>query len=313
MKLAELDRQRWEELLAAAPAATFFHTAEWARLWQESYSFFESCFLVDVEPEGGYRAGLPFVRARKWLDNYYSMPMGTCGGVVGGGEEAALYRTWIERTAGARRERLVVISEKEEPALEELGFQKNVHFSHYLTLPSGGRLKFSRSMEEQVGTALTAGFSLLRIEKEEDLSRFFSFSGRGRKKDFYSKVFYRKLAAIFLPGGRALWFLALKEGKTAGYLIGLPFREKLFLWDADFDPVFSGLRPGYFLLARTLDWAANKGFKTIDFGQTPAGAEGAALLKERFGGKRRPTYEYVFAPPLKRALRGWYEKLRGRA
>ncbi|MGH8004177.1 MAG: hypothetical protein ACRECJ_05590, partial [Limisphaerales bacterium] len=74
LELSELDRQKWEELLSASPAATFFHTADWAQLWEESYSFFKSYFLVDVSSDGAYRAGLPFVRARKGLDNYYSMP-----------------------------------------------------------------------------------------------------------------------------------------------------------------------------------------------------------------------------------------------
>ncbi len=298
--------------MAASPSATFFHTAGWGQLWEESYPFFKSYFLVDIAPDGSYRAGLPFVRARKWLDNYYSMPMGTSGGLVGAGGGLELFRSWLECTAGARRERLVVFTGEKQPVLEELGFQKNVRFSHQLTIPSKSRLKFSRSIEKQVGAALSAGFSLFRIEKKEDLPRFFSLSGRERKKSFYSKLFYEMLAAVLLPNGRALWFLALKNGKTAGYLLCFPFRENLFLWDADFDPVFSGLRPGFFLMARALDWACNKGFEKITFGQTPAEAEGTALLKERFGGKRIETYEYIFASSIKRRLRSWYEKLQGR-
>lgn len=311
-EFSELDRQKWEELLGASPAATFFHTAEWARLWEESYAFFKSYFLVDIAPDGSYRAGLPFVKARKLLTGYYSMPMGSYGGALGR-DLSGLYRAWLMQTRTIGRERLVVFSAGEQPVLEELGFQKKVHFSYRLNIPIGGRPVFSRSLESQIGEALQAGFSFVRIEKTEDLSRFFSFSGRGRKKKFYTKVFYEKLAQILLPRKQAAWFLAVREGRTAGFLLGFPFREEFFLWDADFDPAFSKLRPGYFLLARVLEWACNKGFKRINFGQTPKEAESVTLLKKRMGGNPVPVYAYSHSSRIMRKVRGTYEKIRGRA
>ncbi|HLG94583.1 MAG TPA: hypothetical protein VI546_07085, partial [candidate division Zixibacteria bacterium] len=70
LELSELDRPRWEELLSVSPTATFFHTAEWAQLWEESYTFFNSYFLVEVAPDGSYQSGLPFVKTSKILTGY---------------------------------------------------------------------------------------------------------------------------------------------------------------------------------------------------------------------------------------------------
>lgn len=311
---SELERTKWKELLTTSPAATFFHTVEWAQLWEESYAFFKSFFLVDVAEDGRYLAGLPFIRARKGLDNYYSMPMGSYGGVVStqSGLEGALFTEWLKLAKRPRTGRMMVFTEQETLALEKLGFQKTLLFCHHLDLPAQGRPVFTRSLENRFGEALQAGFSFVRIEKIEDLHRFFSFSGRERKKTFYTKTFYQKLAQIFFPTKQAAWFLALRERRTAGYLLCFPYREELFLWDADIDPEFSKLGPGYFLFARVLDWAANKGFKRINFGQTPEEAKGALEFKERMGGKARPVFEYTYSTPVKRKLRAALEAFRGR-
>ncbi len=297
--------------MSASPAATFFHTAEWAQLWEESYAFFKSYFLIDVAADGRYQAGLPFVKAKKLLTGYYSMPMGSYGGALGQ-NVSGLYQAWQVQTRMISRERLVVFSENEQPVLEELGFHKKVDFTHRLDFPHKGRPVFSRSLENQMGEALQAGFSFVRIEKTEDLSRFFAFSGRGRKKKFYTKAFYKKLAQIFLPRRQAAWFLAVREGRAAGYLLCFPYREEFFLWDADFDPAFSKLRPGYFLLARVLEWAANKGFRRIDFGQTPEETESVVLLKQRMGGSPLPVYAYTYSSRIMRKIRRTFEKFRGR-
>jgi CelD/BcsL family acetyltransferase involved in cellulose biosynthesis len=315
LTLSELERPRWENLLAYAPAATFFHTVEWARLWEESYAFFKSFFMVDIAPDGNYRAGLPFVRARKGLDNYYSMPMGSLGGVVSmqSGLEAGLYAEWMEQTKRPRTERLMVFAGQKTPALVALGFSSKTNFTHSLILTPDYGSRLSRSARKDIEHARQAGFSLARLERKEDLAEFFAFSGRRKKKDFYTKRFFENLFAILIPPKRAVWFCARKNGALAAYQICLLFKDKIIFWDTGFDPRFSTDRPGYFLKDRILSWALENGFKEAGFGQTPDAAKGAVEFKERMGGERQAVFEYSYASSLKRKLRSAFEKIRGRA
>ncbi|HXF48130.1 MAG TPA: GNAT family N-acetyltransferase [Verrucomicrobiae bacterium] len=314
LKLSELERPKWEKLLAAAPSATFFHTAEWAQLWEESYSFFKSCFLVDVAPDGSYRAGLPFVRARKGLDNYYSMPMGSYGGVISteSGLEGALYTEWLKLARHPRTERLMVSAEQETPALVALGFSSKTNFTHSLILTPDYGAQLSRSARKDIEHARQAGFFLDRLENKETLAEFFAFSGRRAEKDFYTKRFFENLFAILIPSKRAAWFCARKNGVLAAYQICFLFKDKIVFWDTGFDPRFSEDRPGYFLMDGILSWALENGFKEAGFGQTPEGAKGALEFKERMGGEKKTVFEYGHASPLKRKLRSAFEKVRGR-
>ncbi len=314
LSLSGLDRQKWEELLALSPAATFYHLAEWGQLWEESYAFFKSYFLVDVAQDGGYRAGLPFVRARKGLDNYYSMPMGSFGGGVAmpPAEDGGLYEEWIKLAKRPRTERMMVFTERETPALVELGFSSKTVSTHVLTLAPDYGARLSRSARKDIERSRRSGFTLGQLDGESGLKDFFSFKGRGRKKGFYTKTFYQKMVERLIPGGRAAWFCARKEGVLAAYQICFLFKEKIIFWDTDFDPRFSDASPGYFLKDRILSWAQEAGFKEAGFGQTPEGGKGAVEFKERMGAQPQPVFEYTYATPVKRKLRAALEAFRGR-
>lgn len=299
-------------MLNGSAHSTFFQTAEWCQIWGKSFPFFTSYFLVDIRSDGSYRAGLPYVQAKKLLSGYYSMPMGTYGGVVGFPDVAAtgLYERWMEITSGIKRERLAVFCEARQLELEKLGFSVSSGFSHRLSLPEKRRPTLSRSAEKQIGEALEAGFSFIKVERKQDLADFYTLIGRGKKKTFYTRKFYEKVAGLLLPSGKAAWFLAKKDGKVAGYLLCFPFRDELFLWDADFDPKFSKFRPGYFLMAKVIDWAVNKGFRKINFGQSPVDAFGVTLLKERMGAEKVPVYQYTYSSKMVKKLRSVYEKFK---
>ncbi|HEU4436847.1 MAG TPA: GNAT family N-acetyltransferase [candidate division Zixibacteria bacterium] len=311
LSFSELEQLKWEELLSASPAATFFHTVECAQLWERSYAFFKSFFLVDVAEDGRYLAGLPFVRARKGLDNYYSMPMGGTGGVVSmqSGLEGGLYAEWLKQAKRPRTERMMVFTEREEPTLIELGFSKKTFSTHVLTFTPDYASRLSRSARKDIEYARQAGFSLDRLESKEMLAEFFAFSGRRAKKGFYTRRFFENLLVFLVPSHRAVWFCARKNGKLAAYQICFLFKDKIIFWDTGFDSRFAKDRPGYFLKDRILTWAWENGFKEADFGQTPEGGKGAVEFKERMGGEARTVFEYTYASGLKKKLRSAFEKM----
>ncbi len=81
--LADLDEQKWEELLFNSPVSTFYHKSAWAKLWFSSFVYFTPLFLVYSGENGEYKAGFPFILSDKYrLKRVYSMPFGTYGGMI---------------------------------------------------------------------------------------------------------------------------------------------------------------------------------------------------------------------------------------
>src|SRR5512136_837303 len=81
--LADLDEQKWEELLLDSPFSTFYHKSNWAKLWFSSYVYLTPLFVVYYDEKGEYKAGFPFILSDKYrLSRGHSMPFGTYGGMV---------------------------------------------------------------------------------------------------------------------------------------------------------------------------------------------------------------------------------------
>lgn len=313
LRLSELNRPEWEKLLAASPSATFFHTAEWGQVWEESYPFFESYFLVEKNPDGSYRAGLPFVKTKKLLAGYYSMPMGTYGGAVGEGDLLELYRRWLKVTAGAKRERLAVFSSNEIPELGRLGFRQRKLFTQVAEglKESSIENNWSAKTRSEIKYALASGLSLWPVTGMEDAALCFDLAAR-KQKEFYTLKFFQSLCKLLSPTGRLLWLAAWEKEQLAGFQIHFLFKREAFYWSAAIDPRFSKLRPGYFLFQHFLDEARRRNVERLNLGATPEGAAGVRFFKSRVGGREVPVFEYVLATVLKKAARALYEKIRSR-
>lgn len=315
LKLSDLNRKSWEDLLAACPAATFFQTFEWSQIWQESFPFFESFFLVEKASDGSYLAGLPFVKAKKLLSGYYSMPMGTYGGAVGrpGVPLTPLYRHWMEATAGLKREHLMVTSPFVIPELGSLGFKVRKLATRLAEKPAGGWKKmWSSKTRNEMKYAQNSGLILRFLTGEEEARQCLVLAGRKRKNRFYTETFYCKLSEHLASTGRLIWPLAYQGEELVAFQVRFLFKGELFFWDSAFDSRFSKMRPGYFLFHHLFERAEKEGVQRINFGATPKEAPGVAFFKSRLGGKEVPVFEYTFAPILKRAARRAFEKLRGK-
>jgi hypothetical protein len=313
LKTSDLDGPKWEALLAASPNATFFHTLEWARLWEEGYPFFESFFLVKKNADGSYRAGLPFVKAKKLLTGYYSMPMGSYGGAVGEGDLTGLYRRWLEITTGIKRERLAVSSPLEILDLGRLGFHQKKLSTQVVEGLAGSPIEkgWSAKTKSEFKYALASGLSLRPAVGSEDAHLCFELAAR-KRKGFYTVEFFQNLYRLLAPTGRLLWLAAWEKECLAGFQIYFLYKREAFYWNAAVDPRFSKLRPGYFLFQHFLAEAREKNIERLNLGATPEGAAGVRFFKTRVGGRETPVYEYILAPALKKAARALYEKVRSR-
>lgn len=303
-------------MLSAAPAATFFHTAEWARLWEESFPFFKSYFLVEFGSDGGYCAGLPFVAAKKLLTGYYSMPMGTYGGAVSrsGGTAFHLYGRWLDETAALTRDRLVVSSPVAIPGLTGLGFAERRLVTHSVERPDAGWTEkiWPARTRTKMRHLKVSPLVVRSAQGLSDVREAFRLAGRRARKRFYSEKFFRGLLESVGPTGRLLWLLAFLENEMAGFQIYFEFKREFFYWDGGFERRFGAHNPGYVLFRRAFEEARAKNLARINLGSTPVGATGVDFFKKQLGGQKLTVWEYTAASPLKRRLRAAYQKVRGR-
>jgi hypothetical protein len=272
--------------------------------------------LVDIASDGSCRAGLPFVKAKKLLTGYYSMPMGSYGGAVSrpGRPSLPLYRRWLEETAELTRERLVVSSPVEIPELVELGFTEKRLAIHMVERPKEGWSEKIWPARTRTKMRRLAGSPLeVRLaQSRSDVQNCFRIAARRGKRNFYTEKYFQHLLDQMAPTGRLLWQLAFLEDELAGFQVYFAFKKELFYWDGGVDKRFSAFNAGYVLFQHVFQEARTKDFSRINLGATPAGALGVRFFKTQLGGREIPVYEYTASSPVKKKLRAAYEKIRRR-
>lgn len=75
----------WDSILGRHPEqATMFHTREWMATLQDTFGYKPMCVLDVNYEHGSFYAALPFmVDTRYGINNYFSMPFDTYGGIIG--------------------------------------------------------------------------------------------------------------------------------------------------------------------------------------------------------------------------------------
>jgi CelD/BcsL family acetyltransferase involved in cellulose biosynthesis len=311
------DPGAWDALVSAAKEASVFHTAAWARLWEEEWPDARWEVLA-IEGESGYSAGIPaIVRRRGPARVIYSMPFATYGGpIVGKGHPAP---------AGARRELLSAWSREARRFLtlrSELAWYQGSReeipdtldsvegFTHVLPLTadldalwSG----FAPAARRLVRQADESGLAIRVIEREEEVRRFHEMAietvrRRGGTPKPYS--LYARIFRSLVPAGLARYHLVRHGDEVIAGSLHFFHEGVATNWLPVSREARWHLRPNNFLIARVLESLAQAGYLEYNFGASPPDAEGLIRFKEGWGARRRPVLLAGTRSGLHRKLRG---------
>jgi CelD/BcsL family acetyltransferase involved in cellulose biosynthesis len=308
---------QWDAVVDASPLATFFHTREWAELWQR-YSGGALRPVARLATLGdGAVALLPAVekalgdlrfvgRLSPALRTVMSSYGATYGGWVGPGLTAAHHRALWEHTAGLSVD---LTSNPFDDAVADAGLPwTRREFTQVVPLPADPdelRRTWSRGHVSAVNKAVRAGLAVTEAtaaRQWRDYARIYRLSVErwGSADVVHGDELFDDLARSS-SGKVRLWLVELDGAAIAGAICFYQ-GDTVVYWHGALDAAHQKLRPATLLHAQVMRHAAETGHRWYDFCPS-GGKEGVIAFKERFGAERRDVGHLVSDAPLKRRLK----------
>ena len=310
------DPAAWDDLVAAAPGASAFHTAAWARVWTGLWGDARWEAAVVLE-DGRYAGALGWIaRRRGWFESLDAMPYATYGGPIvreghrdPSGVRRALLAAFLARAARRRVMRAQLTwyegrrEEFPEGALPEEGS------THVLALESDYERvadRFSPSTRRLVRQADESGLAIRVAESAEDLAAFLDIAeetvlrrgGKPKPRSLYERIF-REL----VPAGIARYHLVEHAGAAVAGSLHLFHQGVAMSWLPVSRESSWPLRPNNFLVASLLETLCQAGYAEYNFGASPPDATGLIRFKEGWGARPRPVWMVLRRSALHRRLR----------
>ena len=314
--LSPPDASAWDNLVAASPEATVFHTSAWAKLWTEEWRGARWEAIV-VPDSSGYAGGIgSVVRRRGIFQTVDSMPFSTYGGPIvrqGHPDPAAVRRLLLKRFAARATRRLVARSQITWYQGVRDDFPDPLHpeesTTHVLPLSIDYERVakgFSPSTRRLVRQADESGLSVRVAESPDDLRVFYEIAvetirRRGGTPKPYS--LYEEILRSLVPAGLARYHLVLHEGNAVAGSLHLFHQGAALSWLPVSRESSWHLRPNNYLIASLLETLCQAGYLEYNFGASPPDAAGLVRFKEGWGAEPRAVLIAGRRSALHRRLR----------
>jgi len=296
---SSLDKDKWAKLVTASESSTFYHTLDWSLVWEKSYDFCRSLFFVE-EKNYEYSLGLPAVKfKKKGLESFFSMPMGTYGGVLSQDSTESKTKEFLNQALDSIKSlkclklQLVDFNGR----LSFLGrdnFRPHQASTHIVELGrvNPDELLTKRGYQQAEHRNVTAR----RIENETEVRRCYDLylktCQRHNRPPKYSQSFFQNLFRTGNDSNWLWWWVAEGEGRMVGYQINFSFKDRLYMWDMASEPESLNLRANDYLMGQSLKWCHQHGISSYNLGSSPTTAEGLVHFKEQWGGEEKKYYIY---------------------
>lgn len=309
----------WDATVDACPHATFFHTREWAQVWQEHSGGTLAPAARLATFDDGFTALLPSVEKtildltrvgriapafRTVISSYAS----TYGGWVSGDPlTPAHHQALWERIEGLNLD-LTQNPFDEALAAAELPWTRR-SFTQVVDLEPEFdeiRRRWSRGHVSAVNKATRAGLEAVEARTEEqwlDYLRVYELSLKrwGEPTFRYGDDLFRTLARS-TSGKIRLWVVEYDGGVIVG-AICVYQGDTVVYWHGATDTSYQHLRAAPLLHAQIMRHAKEAGYRWYDFNPSGPDQAGVITFKERFGAVRRDVHSVVSDARLKRSLR----------
>jgi hypothetical protein len=290
----------WDALVMALPGHTFFHSAAWARVLEESYGYKPVYFAI-VE-NGTLRALLPVMEVDSWLTGKRGVALPFSDACEPLGDEAAvreLHEAAVEHgrtnawkylevrgsvggARGATRPasesfygHAIELSRNEEKIFE--GFDPSVRRAIRKAEKSGVKVEISRSIE--------------------GVKAFYALHCQTRKKhgtppqpfEFFANFHRHVIAHNFGFVG-----LGSFEGRPIAANVFVHFGTKAIYKYGASDETMQNFRGANVAMWYGLQWYARAGFDRLDFGRTEKANEGLRRFKLGWGAEEHSIQYFKY-------------------
>lgn len=292
-----LDDPSWDERVNQLPGATFFHSSSWAAVLKNTYGF-RPCYFTQ-EHDNRLEALLPMLEVDSWLTGRrgISLPFtDACGPAC---EDASSFRS-LYKTAvrhGSVRQWKYLECRGGKELLSE-ATPSTSYVNHLLPLvPDIGKLH--RAYAESVRRAIRkAEKSQVTIEFSRELHAikvFYSLLCLTRKRHGVPPQplrFFEQIHKNVMLAGKGWVVLARHLGRPIAAGIFFHFGKQAFFKFGASDKQNQQLRGNNLVMSRAIEWYAQNGFTSFDFGRTAPHNQGLRHFKLGWGAIER-TVDYM--------------------
>lgn len=277
-------QQGWDESLVKYPGFSFFHGTGWGRTLVEAYDFIPTCFASSAPPLS--TAFLPVMEVSSWLTGRRGISLPFTDACEALCDSDASFHTLcadLNTHAGNRNWKTWELRGNrgrhgQAPAAASF-------WGHKLELSARPDDMFARlqgTARTSVRKALTHGIT---IEFATDLAAvrtFYTLLCKTRKRHGLPPqpfLFFESLQRNILAAGQG-WVVVAKHGSIpiAGAVFLHLGKTATYKFAAS-DSEFRDLQANNLVLWRAIEWYAQHGFTSLDFGRTSIANEGLRRFK----------------------------------
>ena len=293
---------RWSSFVASHPRASVFHTANWLRVLQKTYSY-EPIVYTSAPPDSPLTNGLVFCRVESWVTGrrLVSLPFSDhCEPLVEGRAEleSLLKSPNQELTAG--RIKYIDIRPMSLRFSEGLTHPET-YFLHLLdlrpTLDELYKNLHGDSIRRKIQRAERENLTLDAGSSEALLAEFYTLHVITRQRQQLPphplKWFRNVLACL---GADAQIRIARKNGNAIASIFTVSHKQKMVYKYGCSDAHSHNLGGMQFLFWHLIRHSKEHGFVELDFGRSECTNAGLVTFKDRWGTKRQ-LLTYLRYPP----------------
>lgn len=313
-KISPAKAEEWDATWTECNYSTYFHSREWAEIWETYTKGAMRPAALDVKFSDGTHVILPLSytkSSRGLFKNYVSSPAGTYGGWISKDkllmEHGVLLAEYLTKKLGNVTWRMSPYDELAMSVKVSISIEEK---THVINLEKGFESIYGKWTKGHSSAARKARKAGVKVEPasslndwrayyqiyEDSLRRWGEKVSTVYSWDLFSSMFERNSPNI------KLW-LSLYEGETvAGGLIFYAKKHVVYWHGAALDEYFN-LRPVNLLMYEVIKDACEKGYAWFDFNPS-GGHEGVKAFKKSFGAESMPCPVMIRSRTLFESIRG---------
>jgi hypothetical protein len=169
----------------------------------------------------------------------------------------------------------------------------------YEELPKRGKsdAKFGARKAAKVGIQTSRSKDPSDFEQWQHLCSA-NYIGHGRRP--YPSALYRAVARHIQDTDTMRFYVAKLDDRVVGGSLQVFALRQAYYWMSATDPEFRNCGVNDLVFQAVFVDAIEEGIASFDFGPSPAGAEGLARFKEKWGGLKKCYYQYSYSRALGR-------------
>ncbi|WP_329743194.1 FemAB family XrtA/PEP-CTERM system-associated protein [Dyella sp. A6] len=288
-RLESGDEPGWNDFVAAAPEATFFHHAAWRDVVEQGLG--HRCHYLYAERDGRVTGILPLaeIRSRLFGHALISTPFCVYGGVVASdvGSEAALVQS-----AAALADQLGVdfleLRNREARSTDwpvkdlYVSFRKAIHADDEQNLKA-----IPRKQRAMVRKGMRSDLQAQHGGSVDDFYRVYAESVRNLGTPVLARSYYQRLKDTF--GDQCEVTVISHEGRPVAAVMSFYFRDEVHPYYGGSVALGRDLAANDFMYWSLMQRAADRGARIFDFGRSKQGT-GSHDFKKHWGFEPEPLH-----------------------